>query len=103
MKKLVKNLSCKLTDPELRKRKEEVLASIKMKVLSKQELSDGYKYEFDGSDTVLDELVSFIKTERLCCDFFHFSIDIAGDGTSSRLSITGPAGAKDFINTELEL
>ena len=98
-----KEISCKLTSPELRKRKEEVLASLKKKVLSRQELANGYKYKFEGQDAILDELVSFIKTERLCCDFFNFKLDVAGDGSEVWLAITGPEGAKNFINTELEL
>ena len=65
-----KIIACKLTSPELQKRKQEVLAILKDKVLSKSELENGYKYKFDGSDKIFDEIVSFIKSERACCDFF---------------------------------
>ena len=99
----IKEVTCKLTSPELRKRKEEVIGSLKKKVLSRSEITNGYKYKFDGNDAILDELVTFIKTERLCCDFFDFSLDITGDGKEIWLIITGPTGAKDFIEKELEL
>jgi len=99
----VKEVTCKLTSPELRRRKEEVIDSLKKKVLSRSELTNGYKYKFDGNDAILDELVAFIKTERLCCDFFDFSLQIAGDGKEVLLTITGPGGAKGFIEKELEL
>ncbi|MDF2191312.1 hypothetical protein [Paraflavitalea sp. CAU 1676] len=98
-----KEVSCKLTSLELRKRKEQVMASLKKKVLSRQELANGYMYKFEGSDNTLDELLSFIKTERLCCDFFDFKLDVAGDGTEAWLTIVGPEGAKIFIDTEMEL
>ncbi len=99
----IKEVTCKLTSSELRKRKEEVIDTLKKKVLSKSELPSGYKYQFDGNDAILDELVTFIKTERLCCDFFDFNLDITGDGREIWLMITGPDGAKDFIEKELEL
>lgn len=44
-----REVSCKLTSPELRKRKEEIITVLKSKILEKQELADGYKYKF-GAD-----------------------------------------------------
>lgn len=96
-------LSCKLTTPELRQRKETVIASLKAKVVSKKALKNGYVYAFAGTDEVVDELISFIKTERQCCDFFVFNLSISGDKSEARMEITGPKGAKEFIDTELAL
>ena len=98
-----KPVTCKLTSPEIRERKATVIASLKRKILVKKELSNGYSYQFKGTDANIDELTTFVKTERLCCDFFDFSLTVKGDGTSALLTITGPKGAKDFIRTELEL
>lgn len=97
-----KSLSCKLTSPEMQKRKATVIASLKKQVIEKKELANGYSYKFKGTDSLVNELADFIKTERLCCDFFDFELKIAGDLTSAWLSITGAEGAKDFIKTELE-
>jgi hypothetical protein len=96
-------LTCKLTSPEMRKRRETVIASLKNKVIEKKELDNGYSYKFNGTDTIIDELAQFVKTERLCCDFFDFSLSVKGDGTMALLTITGPEGAKEFINAELQL
>lgn len=94
-------LSCKLTIPELRQRKETVIASLKTKIVSRKALSNGYVYHFAGTDEVVDELISFIKTERQCCDFFVFNLSISGDKSEARMEIIGPKGAKEFIDTEL--
>jgi len=64
-----KELTCKLTSPELRQRKATVLASLQKKILEKKGLFHGFAYRFPGNDAVLDELIAFIKTERICCDF----------------------------------
>ena len=96
-----REVKCKLTSPELRKRMEEVIAILKSKILEKQELADGYKYKFDATDGMLDQLNTFLKSERACCDFFDFNLALSDKIVW--LSITGPDGAKDFIKTEMEL
>ena len=96
-----KVIACKLTSPELQKRRVEVIASIKGKIGEKLELDNGYKYIFEGTDQVIDELISFIKTERQCCEFFNFDVHFADNDIS--LSISGPKGAKEFIKTEMGL
>ena len=98
-----KLLTCKLTSPEMQQRKATVFASLKKKIIFKKELPNGLSYQFKGTDANIDELASFIKTERLCCDFFDFSLTVKVNGTSALLTITGPKGAKDFIKTELDL
>lgn len=95
-------ISCKLTTPELRQRKATVIASLKEMVLEKQELANGFRYRFDGSDQTLDLLNDFIKTERLCCDFFTFSLTVADHGSPVWLELAGPEGAKAFIENEIE-
>jgi hypothetical protein len=96
-------LTCKLTTPELRERKATVIASLKKQVIEKKELKNGYAYKFTGSDNTVDEIANFIKTERMCCDFFTFNMSVTGDKKEAWLEITGPKGAKDFITTELEM
>lgn len=78
-KNKTKTLSCKLTSPELQERKATVLASLKKQIKERKELKNGYAFRFDGSDSVVDELTTFIKTERNCCDFFIFNLSISGD------------------------
>jgi len=97
-----KHLSCKLTSPELRKRKEEVIAVLKEQVLEKKELPGGYSYKFSGTDETLDMLTAFVKSERQCCDFFNFKLSINND-SFIWLEISGENGAKEFIETELEM
>jgi len=96
-------LSCKLTTPEFRERKDTIIKSLKSQILDKKELKNGYSYKFAGSDEMVDELGEFVKTERACCNFFVFNISTSGDKSEAWLEITGPKGAKNFIKTELEM
>lgn len=98
-----KQVACKLTTPELQLRKATILESLKKKLQEKKELANGYAYKFSGSDEMVDELTDFIKTERECCDFFTFNLSVNGDKSEAWLELKGAEGAKDFINSELEL
>jgi hypothetical protein len=105
MKTLIEQakLRCKLTTPELRQRKTTVIAELKDLVLEKSETEKGFKYKFVGSDKVLDILTDFIKTERLCCDFFVFTLTASSNTNATWLEITGPEGTKEFIKYEIDL
>lgn len=96
-------ITCKLTSPELQKRKETVLASLKKQVLEKKELKNGYAFKFNGTDKIIDELTEFIKTERECCSFFTFNLSISGDKSEVWLELISKDGGKDFINSEMGL
>ena len=97
-----KGISCSLTTEELDKRKMTVLSQIKSKILEKKELKDGYSFKFDNSDQTIDMLTDFAKTERHCCNFFNFAININNDGFIW-FDLTGPKEAKEMINSELAL
>jgi len=96
-----KEFSCKLTSHELQKRKEEVIAVLKAKMLDKVELPNGFKYKFPPTDELAAEITSFIKSEKACCGFFEFDYMITN--SAIWLTIKGPEGIKDFIRTELTM
>jgi hypothetical protein len=102
-KKSTPAVVCKLTSPELKSRKVTVIASLKAKMIEKRELVNGFSYKFTGSDSLVDELSLFVKTERLCCAFLDFILRIKGDGSAAWLTVTGPKGTKHFISSEMEL
>ena len=95
-------LTCKLTTPELQQRKKTVIADLKSQVLEKVETENGFRYKFDGTDAMLDKLNEFIKTERLCCDFFVFTLTASSDAKATWLELSGPEGTKDFIKHEID-
>jgi hypothetical protein len=101
METATKSVSCKLTAPELQKRKATIIADLKAVVLERKELENGFSYKFDGTDEILDKLNDFIKTERMCCDFFTFQVTV--EDQTARLNITGPNGAKEFLRGEVDL
>jgi hypothetical protein len=96
-----KPLSCKLTTSELQKRKATVISELKVLVLERAEIKNGFSYMFEGKDEILDKLNDFIKTERMCCDFFAFQVTV--EAQTALLTITGPNGTKEFLKAEVDL
>lgn len=92
-------LTCKLSTPELQQRRATVIRELKELLLKKEEISEGLQLTFQSPDHVLDKLLDFIKSERLCCDFFSFQLSVSGD--KATLQITGPQGAKEFLEHEV--
>jgi hypothetical protein len=101
MNKETTTVACKLTTPELQERKRTVIAEIKQIVVERTETEKGIQYKFDGSDKTIDLLTSFIKTERLCCNFFTFKLIIGEEENFVWLELVGPKGTKEFIETEI--
>jgi hypothetical protein len=92
-------LTCKLTTPELQKRRATVIAELKTIMIRKEEIQDGWQFTFDSSDETLQKLLEFVKSERLCCDFFAFQLSVSGEHAT--LAITGPEGTKEFLIHEV--
>ncbi len=101
MKTETKTVACKLTTPELQERKRTVIADLKNSLIEKVETKNGIKYKFESTDEMIDRVTTFIKAERLCCDFFDFSLSVAAETGFMWLELSGPDGTKEFINEEI--
>ena len=101
MKTGSKAVACKLTTPELQERKRTVIAELKKALLDKKETKDGFKYKFESSDELIDKVTTFVKTERLCCEFFDFTVSITSETNEMWLELSGPEGTKKFIAEEI--
>lgn len=102
MKEDKKAFACKLSSPELQKRKATVIAQLKSIIVEKVELSNGFSYKFKNTDATIDLLANFIKTERECCDFFNFNMFVSRD-QYILMDISGAEGIKTFIHDEIGL
>jgi hypothetical protein len=82
-------LTCKLTTPELQERKRTVIAELKSLLKERNEDTNSVRYKFESTDKNIDLVSSFIKTERLCCDFFEFylSVDSGSEFMWLKLSV----------------
>ncbi len=96
-----KLLLCNLTESQMTLRKDSVLNTLKILILEKQELENGYAFRFPGTDQMMDSLTTFIKSERKCCTFFVFGLFASSNMDELWLKLSGPEGTKEFIDKEL--
>lgn len=94
-------IACALNSEELYRRKATVIADLKTRMLNRLEIDNGYSYVFTDDDGTLDKLIEFVKAERKCCPFFIFNIGISESVIT--LTVTGPTGAKQFLDDLVNL
>ncbi len=71
-------------------------------VLERQELTDGVRFRFPGSDEFRDKLLAFVVAERTCCAFFRIELAFEPGLGPIWLTLTGPAGVKAFVRQRFE-
>ena len=65
-----------------------------------RELSMGYALRLPNETTILQDMVTYISNERLCCPFFHFTLEIEPEQGPVWLSLTAAVDVKDFLVSE---
>ena len=66
-----------------------------------RELSTGYAFRLPNEPGVLLKAAEFISLEKLCCQFFCFTIEVGPEGGDVWLQLTGREGVKPFIRAEI--
>jgi len=64
-------------------------------------LATGYALCLPNEQEMLQTIAAFISYERLCCPFFHFTLDVEPNQGPVWFSITGGAiDVKEFLQSE---
>ena len=92
---------CCLTSAELRERAETLLAQFRTAVIGIEELRDGYAFRVPGEGKWIATIAEMIVAERECCPFLTFEFVAQPSMVPVIVSVTGPAGTKDFLKTVL--
>ena len=96
-------IACSLTGPELRERRETVLAAVRSRVREVREIESGMALRFDPEGNVLSALAELIELERQCCPFLQFALRVLPANGPLWLELTGPGGTREFLRDVLEI
>lgn len=88
-------------DDAERARQQTTLEAVRVGVRAVEERPDGYAFTFAADAESLARLAEFIALESRCCAFLDFRLDVKAGSGAAVLSVTGGAGAKEFIEAEL--
>ena len=67
-----------------------------------RELENGFTFRFLNQREQLMQIAQFIKRESQCCPFLKFTMEVEPSSGPIWLRISGEAGAKEFLQAELE-
>lgn len=103
-------IACDLTaiDENEREQHQQTAEAVFDAIDGLRELPDGYAFRLPPDTELIAQAGAFISRERLCCPFFHFSLDVTPDHGPVWLKLTGRDGVKEFVeeavlpNWELE-
>ena len=90
---------CKLTGPELQKRKAALQQEIFSQVKELKEVENGYIFHFMDEGDFIEKLVDYMLAEKKCCPFFQFDLSILANNAGIAWKITGPPEAKEMIKS----
>jgi len=98
-----KNLMvCKLTGPELQKRKQGLQTDIFGKIKNLRELVDGYAFEFASNADLEITIADYLLAERKCCPFLKFSYIIHPFDQGMELHVAGSPEIKSTLSAMLQ-
>lgn len=65
-----------------------------------RELPTGYAWRLPDTTDIIQTVAAFLSYERLCCPFFHFTLEIEPEQGPIWLQITGASDVKAFLQSE---
>ena len=96
-------IACTLPTSDLAQRLDNTIIALFQQADGRQELEDGYRFRFPGTDEWADQLLDFVKFERNCCAFFAFDLAFEPNRGPIWLALRGSDGVKAFVKGELEI
>lgn len=84
-----------------RARQQTTLEALRASVRAVEERPEGYAFTFASDAATLARLAEFIALESRCCGFLDFRLEVKAGSDIAVLSLTGGAGAKEFIEAEM--
>jgi hypothetical protein len=92
-------IACQLTDAQFGTRRNGLIAAVREMAVSATWEPNGLALAFPASAHVLDQLMELVAAERVCCPFLQFRLETGPGEAPTRLTITGPAGSRAFLET----
>jgi len=94
-------IACSLDSPALAQRRSELRSSVLSEAAAVDRLEDCYRWTFQHAADVVARIGAVIDGERQCCRFLRFSMEADPDLGTVTLTISGPSGTAEFLESWL--
>ena len=88
---------CTLTPETMRTRTAQLLPGLFRRAATTEATSEGYRLRFDSSTETLHAVASVVEAERHCGRFLRFGLAVEPDEGPLVLTLSGPPGAREFL------
>ena len=94
---------CSLTPEAIRAGRAGLLPGLREHATHMTPVENGYQLTFATSSEMLRSIVQTIDAERQSCRWLQFDLRVAPDAGATTLTLSGPAGAQEFLAALFEL
>jgi hypothetical protein len=96
-------ISCALTPEAIRAARAGLLPGLAERAERREATEDGYRLTFAAEGDILQAIAGTIDAERQCCRWLRFEMSVLPDGGPIVLTLSGPAGAREFLEALLSI
>jgi hypothetical protein len=90
-------------DPADRARHALLVSELASAAPAVEELAEGFAFRFPSRPYLFLRIAEWIGLERQCCPFLAIRLDVEHASRTLKVSVSGPAGAKELLRAELPL
>ena len=88
---------CSLTPEAIEAGRAGLLPGLAERATALEPLADGYRLTFDASGDTLQHIAKVVDAERQCCRWLRFDLVVPPSGAAMTLTLSGTAGASEFL------
>lgn len=92
-------IACTLSDAERAAASDELLSGLLREARRLTPSGDGYRVTFGGEAGRVSRIAQVIERERHCCKFLAFELQASANDGEVVLSMSGPPGTREFLDT----
>ena len=98
-------LACRMDalGPSDRQRHATLIAELASTAPAVEELAEGFAFRFPSRPYLFLRVAEWIGLERECCPFLTIRLELEHAPRAIRVTVTGPAGAKELLRAELPM
>jgi hypothetical protein len=90
-------IMCTLTPEAITAARAGLLPGLAERAIQRVATDDGYRLTFAASSGILQAITAVIDAERQCCRWLQFAVNVPPNGEALVLTLSGPAGAREFL------
>ena len=93
---------CELTPEAISARRAGLLPGLAERAVEREQTGEDYRLTFAAASDNLRAIAAVIDAERQCCRWLSFTLTVAPEGGPVVLTLSGPAGAREFLTALLD-